>query len=40
MKNIFNNKSPAADLRRGIVRENMIGERTALSRVHQVMDAR
>lgn len=38
MKNIFNNKSPAADLRRGIVRENM-GERTGPSGGHQVMDA-
>ena len=38
MKNIFNNKSPAAELRRGIVRENM-GERTGLSGWHQVMDA-
>ena len=37
-KCIYTNKSPAAELRRGIVREN-IGERTALSGCHQVMDA-
>ena len=37
-KCIYTNKSPASELRRGIVREN-IGERTALSGCHQVMDA-